>query len=410
MADRKTSARKIIVIVSAATLAIVIAAAGVRYWLWARSHEKTDDAYVAGHIHAISARVAGTVQAVLVDDNQWVERGQALVRLDPKDFEVRLAQAKAALTSAQHQAVAAEAAVSLASRTATARAMDADAATHNAEAALAAAQAQVTEADAGVPRAEAALTSARATQHQASEDLVRYTDLVAKEEVSRQEYDRARAAADVAGGAEAAAVQGVAQARAQQVKARELLQQARSRILAARAMSESARAAAADTDVRRGQHRAAAAAIEQAEAAVADATLQLQYTCITAPAAGWVGRKTVEVGHRVQPGQPLLAVVQADPWVVANFKETQLERMRPHQPVEVAVDSFPSHPFRGYIDSLAPASGAQFALLPPDNATGNFTKIVQRIPVKIHLESAAASTSEQLLRPGMSAIVTAKVQ
>jgi membrane fusion protein (multidrug efflux system) len=410
MTERHSHLRRIVLLTAGATLGFAALVVGVRYWLWSRTHEETDDAYVAGHIHAVSARVSGTVEAVLVDDNQWVERGQPLVRLDPHDFQVRLEQAKAALGSARHRADSAESAVGLASRTASARSIDAEAETRNADAALAAAQAQLAEADAGVPRAQAVLKSARATLRQTQQDLARYTDLVAKEQVSRQEFDRARAAADVAAGAEAAAVQAVAQAKAEQVKARELLEQARSRVLGARATTESARAAAADTEVRRNQHQAALSTIEQAAAAVSDATLQLGYTSITAPVAGWIGRKTVEVGHRVQPGQPLLAIVQADPWVVANFKETQLERMRPRQSVEIFVDSFPSHPFRGYIDSLSPASGSQFALLPPDNATGNFTKIVQRIPVKILLDSSEGEPSEQLLRPGMSAVVTARVR
>jgi membrane fusion protein (multidrug efflux system) len=169
---------------------------------------------------------------------------------------------------------------------------------------------------------------------------------------------------------------------------------------------QSAHATTLETRVREGQFATAQAAVAQAAAALEDAKLQLSYTIITAPVSGRIGRKSVEAGQRVQIGQPLMAVVEDQPWVVANFKETQLQKMRTGQHVEVEIDTFSKHKFYGHVDSLAPGSGNEFALLPPDNATGNFTKIVQRIPVKILLDQDSVRGYENLLSPGMSSVVT----
>src|SRR5262249_46832335 len=173
---------------------------------------------------------------------------------------------------------------------------------------------------------------------------------------------------------------------------------------------ESAKAASLDTMVRQAQFTTAQAAILKAAATLEDARLQLSYTMIKAPASGRVGRKSVEVGQRLQVGQPLMAIVEDDLWVVANFKETQLEEMRPKQTVSLEIDAFPNHAFRGRVDSIAPGSGNQFALLPPDNATGNFTKVVQRIPVKISFDPATTKGYETLLTPGMSTVVTVTIR
>jgi membrane fusion protein (multidrug efflux system) len=173
---------------------------------------------------------------------------------------------------------------------------------------------------------------------------------------------------------------------------------------------EDAEATALQTNVRQNEYAVARAAIDQAKVALNDAQLQLSYTNLKAPASGRIGRKSVEVGQRVQPGQPLLAIVENQVWVVANFKETQLKRMHPGQETEVKLDALPSHIFKGKVDSVAPASGAQFSLLPPDNATGNFTKIVQRIPVKVVLEPQSIKGFESLLTPGMSAVVSVTVK
>ncbi|HEY9642319.1 MAG TPA: HlyD family secretion protein, partial [Coleofasciculaceae cyanobacterium] len=207
-----------------------------------------------------------------------------------------------------------------------------------------------------------------------------------------------------------AAQQGVSQAQAKLAQAQEGVTRAQAELEATRGGLQKAQAGGVQTQVDRSQYAAANAAIAQAQANLADAQLQLSYTNITAPEAGHVGRKTVEVGNRVQAGQPLMAVVGDNLWVVANFKETQVREMRPGDAVEVELDAFPGHPFSGRVDSLSPASGSQFALLPPDNATGNFTKVVQRIPVKIALDPDSTKGYESRITPGMSANVTVAVK
>lgn len=401
--------KKILLAVSAVVFACVVAG-GVRYWLWAQAHEETDDAYVAGHVHPISARIAGTVAQVLVDDNQHVQANQVLVRLDPRDYQVRLDQALAALAVARRQAGSVVAAVKFSSQSANAQTTEADGGVGSAQSAIAAAEAAVAEASAGIPRAQAGLAQAEAKRRQAELDLQRYGELVAKDEIPRQRYDNARAAYDVAVAAKSAAAESIRQAEARLAEARGSVGKARAQLVQAQGKALSARAAETETDVRRRQYDAALAAITQAESAVDDARLQLSYTEVRSPVAGRVGRKSVEAGQRLQPGQPLLAVVEDDLWVVANYKETQLTQMRSAQPVEITVDSFPEHTFLGRTDSISPGTGSQFSLLPPDNATGNFTKIVQRVPVKIHFDPQSLRGYENRIVPGMSVVAVVAVQ
>ncbi|HZQ53261.1 MAG TPA: HlyD family secretion protein [Bryobacteraceae bacterium] len=407
---KRPSVRKKI-LAAAAFLAFIGASAWViRYWLWAQAHEETDDAYVAGHVHPVSARIAGTVEAVLVDDNQHVKRGQVLVRLDPRDYQVRLAHAKAALDVARRQAASAGSAVEFSSESATAKATEADGGVRSAQAEIAAAKASVAEASAGIPRAQAALAEAEANRRRAELDYQRYADLAAKDQVSRQQFDHARTALDAAIAGKNAAAEAVRQAEARLVQARESVGRAQAQLVEAQGEALSARAAGTETTVHRRQHEAAVAAIAQAESALEDAKLQLSYTEVRSPVSGRVGRKGVEAGQRLQPGQPLLAIVEDDLWVVANYKETQLTHMKPRQPVEITIDSFPEHTFRGHVDSMSPGTGAQFALLPPDNATGNFTKIVQRVPVKIRFDRESVRGYESFIVPGMSVVAVTAVR
>lgn len=282
----------------------------------------------------VSARVAGTIQEVLVEENQTVTAGDLLVRLDPSDLEVRHQQALA-------------------------------------QVAQAAAQTQQTEAQISQARAQLSREQARATK--AQQDLARAESLSqgSNGAISRQEYDQAKAENDAAQAG---------------------LEVARAALDSALALATAAQA----------QQKAAAANLREAE-------LQLSYTEIRAPAPGRIGKKNVETGNRVQPGQALLGLVEPDVWVTANFKETQLAWLKPRQPVRVKLDAFPGRTFKARLESVAPASGAQFALLPPDNATGNFTRIVQRIPVKICLNSEALGVWASRLAPGMSAVVEVKV-
>ncbi|HET9793903.1 MAG TPA: HlyD family secretion protein [Thermoanaerobaculia bacterium] len=266
---------------------------GIRTIAFYRHHAKTDDAQIEGHIDPVLPRVSGYVTEIRVDDNQRVSAGDVLLKIDTRDIEARIQTAEGALQNAR---------------------------------------AQVAVARANVSAAETA-------RSRTASDLGRYAALRAKEEISQQQYDEARGAADTAAAQRNAAAQAVAAAQAQ---------------------------------------------VAQKQADLDLARLQLAYATVTAPSSGIVSKKNVEVGELVQSGQPLMAIVQdARVWVVANYKETQLRRMRVGQPVTFEVDAYPNHVFHGRVDSFAAATGAKFSLLPPDNATGNFTKVVQRIPVKI---------------------------
>jgi membrane fusion protein, multidrug efflux system len=418
--------------------AIAAGTFGYRYWQHASTHQETDNATVAGHVHQVSSRIPGTVGEVLVSDNQLVQPGQLLVKLDPRDYQSKVQQAEAALQNARRQAQAAEANIALTSQTtsgkttqaqgdvsgAVASISTAQAAVKEAQAGIPAAQADVKLAQAGIPAAQAQVAQANANLAKAQADYNRYNSLFQTGAIARQQLDTAKANYDVAVAQKSAAVQGVEQAQAKLASARVGVAQAQSRLAQAQESVTSAQAKLAaskgglqqatasgqDTTVKRSQYEAAKAAIAQSEASLKDAQLQLSYANITAPSAGRVGKKNVEIGNRVQVGTPLLAIVNNEYWVIANFKETQLEKMQPGQPVEIKLDSFPHHTFIGHVDSISPASGAQFALLPPDNATGNFTKIVQRIPVKVVFDQKSIQGYDSRITPGMSAEVSIEVK
>lgn len=423
------------IIFAVAGIGIVAASSfGYRYWSYASTHEETDNAQVAGHVHQVSTRINGTVSEVSVNDNQQVKQGQLLVKLDPSDLQVKALQAEAALESAKRQANAAQSNISLASETAAAKTTQAQgdisgsvasistaqAAVKEAQSGIPAAQAAVAEAQAGIPAAQAQVAQADANLQKAQTDYNRYQTLASQGAVPRQQLDSAKAAYDVAQAQKNVALQGVQQAQARVAQANEGVAKAQSRLAQAQEGVTSAQAKLAQskgglqqatasgqqTEVNRAQYAAAQSAIAQAEASLKDAQLQLSYTNIVAPASGRVGRKTVEVGQRVQPGSPLLAIVETNYWITANFKETQLQGVKPGQEVEITLDAFPGKKFAGRVDSISPASGAQFSLLPPDNATGNFTKVVQRIPVKVIFDSKSIQGYESRITPGMSAKVS----
>jgi membrane fusion protein, multidrug efflux system len=398
--------RKALLIWGGSSVLVLLLVFGVRYLIWSAHHETTDDAYLAGHLHPISARISDTVQRVSITDNQHVVEGQTLVILDPNDYKVRLDEAQAALDAAGKQVQTAAAAINTTSQSATAQTTQAQGAIAEANASIQASKAAVIAAEAGVPRAEAQLQQANATWEREEVDRGRYQDLYSKEQVSKQTLDHQRASYEVAVAGKAAAQEQVRQAQAQLIAAQQGVARAEAQLTSSKGGLQSAQATKLETRVRDGQFATAQATMAQAEASLEDARLQLSYTIIKAPVSGRVGRKSVEAGQRVQIGQPLMAVVEDHPWVVANFKETQLAKLRPGQRVEIEIDAFPKHKFNGRVDSLAPGSGNEFALLPPDNATGNFTKIVQRIPVKIVLDDDSVRGYENLLSPGMSSIVT----
>jgi membrane fusion protein, multidrug efflux system len=418
--------------------AIAAGTFGYHYWQYASTHQETDNATVAGNIHQISSRIPGTVSEVLVNDNQVVQPGQLLVKLDPRDYQSKVQQAQAALENARGQAQAAEANIALSSQTTTGKTTQAQgdvsgavaaistaqAAGQEAQAGIPAAQAEVQLAQAGIPAAQAQVAQTNANLEKAQTDYNRYNELYKTGAIARQQLDTAKAAYDVAKAQKNAAIQGVEQAQAklasakvgvakaqsQLAQAQENVTNAQAKLAASKGGLQQATAGGQDTTVKRSQYEAAKAAIAQSEASLKDAQLQLSYANVTAPSAGRIGRKNVEVGNRVQSGTPLMAIVDNNYWVVANFKETQLEKMRPGEAVEIKLDAFPHHTFIGRIDSVSPASGAQFALLPPDNATGNFTKVVQRIPVKVVFDQKSIQGYESRITPGMSAEVAVEVK
>ncbi|HKS96267.1 MAG TPA: HlyD family secretion protein, partial [Terriglobia bacterium] len=309
-----------------------------------------------------------------------------LVELDPRDYQVALDRARAEYASAVASAEAAHAGVPIASVSTTSQVSSTQAAVENARAALSAAQKQAQAAEAEVGAAQARSAKAQA-------DLNRYRQLVGKQEISEQQYDEAVAAAK-ASEATVAAAQAQAQAATQQVS------EARGREAQAEAELRSARTAPQQVSMTRSRAAAADAAVQMAKAALEQAELNLGYTTIVAPVAGLVGKKSVEVGQNVMPGQALMALVPLDDiWVTANFKETQLKNMRPGQRVKIRVDAY-GRDYDGYVESLSGATGADFSLLPPENATGNYVKVVQRVPVRIRFDKG--QDPQHLLRLGMS--------
>lgn len=382
---------------------------GYRWWQFAKTHQETDDAYVTADIYPINARVNGTVLEVEVQDNQSVKLKTILVKLDPHDSEVALQQAKAALNVAKQQAAVAQANIDVTSTNAQGQTTQAQGNIDAAAASISTVQASLSEAQAGVPAAQAQLAQVDANLTKAKLDYDRYNQLATEGAVPRAQFDAAQATYNALTAQRNATQEQVTQAQARVTQAQETLNNAEAKLASTKGTLQQANSVSQQTNVNRRQYQAALAAIEQAQAQVKTAQLQLSYTIIQAPNDGTIGNKTVQVGQRVQPGQTLMSVVSEKPWVIANFKETQLAKMQPGQAVEIKIDSLPDRTFIGKVDSLSPASGARFALLPPDNATGNFTKIVQRVPVKIVFEPNSIRGYESRISPGMSVIATVEI-
>jgi len=366
---------------------VVVIVCGVLLWRYLSSYESTDDAQVDVHLYPVSARISGYVIKVNVNDNQYVEKGTMLVEIDPTDYEVAVAQAKANLANAEANAQSLNITVPITSVSTESQLQYTASDVENADAGIVAAEKQLAAA-------HAQLEQAKANDVKAQDDLVRYKLLVDKKEVAEQIYDQALAAAK-------ASTATVAAAEANESAAQQSVQQARSRLTEAQANHRSAETGPQQVSSTKARARAAIADVEQKRAALDQALLNLQYTKIVAPVSGEVN-KTVVVGLNVVPGQQLLTVVPLqDVWVTANFKETQLRHMKVGQKAEIHVDSS-GKTFKGHVDSIAGATGPLFSLLPPENATGNYVKIVQRVPVKIVLE--AGENKDLQLRPGMNVV------
>jgi membrane fusion protein (multidrug efflux system) len=367
-------------------LVLVLLVAGLFAWQYFGSYESTDDAQIDGHINSVSARVSGHVTKLNVEDNQYVEKGTVLVEIDPADYQVALEQEKAQYADAQAQASASGVNVPITNVNSSSQVASAQAGVANAKAGIAAARQQFEAAKAQAAEAEA-------NNVKAQNDLARYKELIDKQEISQQQYDQAVANAH----ASAATVE-AAHANADAAKAQ--IEQAQGKLLQANADLRNAETGPQLVQVSRARAQSAEANAQQKKAQLDQAELNLQYTKITAPVTGVVSDRTVEVGQNVQVGQEMMKIIPLeDLWVTANFKETQLRHMKAGQRADLEVDAN-GKTYKGHVDSIAGASGARFSLLPPENATGNYVKVVQRIPVKIDFEPGELRGHE--LRPGMS--------
>src|ERR1051326_605073 len=424
-------------VIGAVILLVIAVFAGTAYWLYARAHESTDDAFIDGHIVQVSPKVSGYVTRIYVNDNQQVTAGDLIAELDSRDFEAKVAAAKAALNAGLAQQKQAQSQVSLTRASTRANVQQASAGVQQARSGVSGARAGATaernrtnQAGAAIRTAEANMQQARAQETaaiaesvRANADVERYKQLFEKDEVSRQRFDEAVAASRTANAQVNAARERLSAGDAKIRKAREAelaqaanTQRAQTQITGARAQVDEAlgRLAQANTmpqqiAVSEAQVSSAQAHIDELQAAVDQAELELSYTKIYAPESGRVTRKAIEVGTLVQVGQPLMAVVPGEVWVTANFKESQVGKMQPGQPVDIEVDAYPDKTFKGHIDSIQAGTGARFSLIPPENATGSYIKVVQRVPVKIVFEANQVD-QQHLLAPGMSAVPTVKVK
>jgi membrane fusion protein (multidrug efflux system) len=392
--QRHPSAKPIVFLVAIVALLLV-------GWFWweSRHWENTDDAQVDGYIYPISARVSGHVTKVNFDDGQFVHKGDVLVQLDPTDYQVAFERAQADYADSQASAQAAEYGVPISSVGSVQQIRSAQADYQNAEAGLAAAQKQVTAAQAQVVEAQANAKKLNA-------DVERYQQLLGKREISQQQFDAATAAATGANATVEARQASLLAAQAQ-------VQQAQSRITQANAEIRNAQITPKQVAATQAKAKSAGAQVERYKSALDQAQLNLQYTTIKAPIDGVVGRRSVNLGQNVQTGQDLMSIVPLrDIWVTANFKETQLTHMQPGQPVKVKVDTYGGRTWNAHVTSIGGATGARYSLLPPENATGNYVKVVQRIPVRIDFDNNNSSdfNKDGLLRPGMSVEPDVKVR
>ena len=384
---------------------VVLVIVGAVWLFLTAGRESTDDAQIDARVTQIAPRVGGTVTRVAVNDNQRVESGAILIELDPRDYQVAVEKAKAELADAEANALAARSAVPITATTASSGVTTARGGVMQSQAAVAAAEKEVEAAKSRVVTAQARVREAETNAARTARDVERFRGLLAKDEISQQQFDSAVSAAEASKAAADSARSQVAEAEAGIRVAESKLAQARAGEQQAHAELATAQTAPEQVTATKARAAAADARVAQAKATLMQAELNLDYAKVKAPAAGVVSKKGVTSGQVVQAGQPLLALVQIDDvWVTANFKETQLKNMRPGQRAKIDVDALGGREFTGKVDSIAGATGARFSLLPPENATGNFVKVVQRVPVKIVIDGS--QDPERLLRPGMSVTPT----
>jgi membrane fusion protein, multidrug efflux system len=382
-------------------IVLVAVAAGSFYtWKYFSAYESTDDAEVDGHINAISARISGYVLDVPVEDEQYVKAGDVLARIDPKDYNVALANARADLAAAEATFLSSRTDVPITSATTGSQLKNARSGRADTDAALLGAQRQLSATQARLDTAEAQVREAQSTYKNTADDVARYKLLIDKDEIAQQRYDTALSVANTARATVDARQAAVVEAQQNIRVAQAAIDQANARIAQADATIESALTAPQQVAVSQARAKSAEALVAQRRGLVEQAQLNLSYCTIVAPVSGIVGKKTVEAGANVSPGQQLMAVVPLDDiWITADFKETQLRLMKPGDRVSFNVDAY-GREYRGKVTGIGGASGSRLSLLPPENATGNFVKVVQRIPVRIDIDPN--QNSDHRLRPGMS--------
>ena len=384
LARRKRSRR----ILLFAVIGLIVIAGGILLYRYFASYESTDDAEIDGYIYPVSTRVTGYVVRVTVDNNQFVQAGTVLAQLDPKDYDVAVVNAKATWANVRAASEAARINVPLTSVNTSSQLSSAQSDVENVQSGLAAAERQF-------EAAQATLRQAEANDLKAQDDVTRYKPLAEKDEIPQQQYTQAVDTQK----ATAAAIEA---ARASAAAAEQAVTGARTRVAQAEAELHYAETRPQQISLQQSRAQAADAQAEQAQAALQQAQLNLQYTTVVAPVSGVVGQRSVQPGQNVSPGQQLMTIVPLDSeniWVTANFKETQLTYMQPGQPVKISVDTY-GRSYDGHVLNIGGATGSRFSLLPPENATGNYVKVVQRIPVKIVFEKG--QDPQHLLRPGMS--------
>jgi membrane fusion protein (multidrug efflux system) len=393
--SKQTNGGRKFVVISVVLLLILAAA----FFYWRSTFvEDTDDAQVDGNLYQISSRIAGQVVKVTVDDNQTVQAGQLLAEIDPTDYQVALDQAQANLASAQAEYTQATTNVPITqvsvSTTVSTTASDVKGSTD-----------MVEQAEKQVEAAHARVEEAKANAQKAQDDVDRYTPLVQKDVISKQQYDAAVAAA-------AASKAAVAEAEDSELAQQNAVASARQRLAEAEAQSDqSVKNGPGQVRVQQSRAEAAEAAIQQAQARVEQARLNLSYTRITAPVAGIVNKKSVEVGANLAAGQDLMTIIPlTDLWVTANFKETQLTHMHAGQKVTIKVDAYGGRKFSGSVTQIGGATGSMLSLFPPENATGNYVKVVQRLPVRIDFTNLQQEDGDYVLRPGLSVTPVVEVK
>ena len=392
----------------AALVLLVFAGGGYYTWTEMQKTESTDDAEIDGSIFSISSRIPGHVSEVAVQDLQLVNKGDVLVRLDTKDHEVSIARARADISEAMAGLESSRTDVPLAGATTASTLNGAKSQRQEALAGITVAQNQFNAAQARVSVLQANVKVAEANATKAAQDVARYQTLVAKDEISKQLYDQAVAASEAAKATVESQRAAVTEAQQQIVTAQSAVEQARTKVASADATVERAMTGPQQVAITQSKVKSGSAKVEQYRAQLEQAQLSLSYAAIVAPISGVVGKKSVNVGQNIGAGQELMAIVPLDNlYVTANFKETQLRRMKPGQPVKITVDAY-GRDYTGKVERMAGASGAKFSLLPPENATGNYVKVVQRIPVRISLDPG--QDKDHLLRPGMSVIPSVNLQ